>query len=296
MNYKTAILVVVLICLITCVLFWMVKKLICFFRCRYFVPRYHSAQQVEEFNQELHPSGFAYDEQHDIFYALDDAWQRGYGYHESYDYMAPHFNMIMDCEPIRFQYHHRYWLLELWKGQYGVCTGAEIGLYVSDDGRVYHCVTEEEEIQMGFVLLKHGKVLAKRYEKHWWLTAFVLGEYSKPKDLTLMVELNLGSLEFCLAVINALRDLGYNRENFSVYRNTIRLKYENPYSVQPKSRTSLWACLADKVNWNNCRLYCKYTRKYMCTLDKIAYIRMRIPRIYNACLKVFKIWGKVQRK
>ena len=37
--------------------------------------------------------------------------------------------MIMDCEPVEFSYGGKRWLIELWKGQYGITTGGEIGIY-----------------------------------------------------------------------------------------------------------------------------------------------------------------------
>jgi hypothetical protein len=58
-----------------------------------------------------------------------DALQRKAGYCWNYDRAAPIFNMIIDCEPICFKYGGAKWMIELWKGQYGIMTGAEIGVY-----------------------------------------------------------------------------------------------------------------------------------------------------------------------
>ena len=43
----------------------------------------------------------------------------------AYDKTAPYFNMVFDCEPVYFDYNGRTWLIEFWKGQYGINTGAE---------------------------------------------------------------------------------------------------------------------------------------------------------------------------
>ena len=287
------ILMIIICCLVICLIICLVKTIIRIWCSRHYVPQFNSPEQVAEFNNELYPSGFAYDPQTDIFYSLRDAWQRQYGYRRAYDEMAARFNMIIDCEPIKFWYNGRYWMIELWKGQYGLSTGAEVGIYVSDDGRNYRCVEEEDEITMGFVLMKGDKVLAQRYERHWWLTAFVLGEYSKTKDLSMIVELNLANMEMCLAVNNELRRLGYNGENFTLYRNSIRIKFDRPYKTKKKSRKSLAAWINNKMNKHNCKIYCRYTKRYIFTLDKIQYIRIRIPHLYNACLQVLKIWKKI---
>lgn len=62
-------------------------------------------------------------------------------------------------------------MIELWKGQYGITTGAEIGIYntASDDiktkqftGTYYDCASDDERLDMSFVLRKNGKVLFKR--------------------------------------------------------------------------------------------------------------------------------------
>ncbi len=296
MRYSEPCLILLIVIICCFVLFFitvLIKTIIRIWCSRKYVPQYNSPEQVEKFNKELYPSGFAYDPKKDIFYSLRDAWQWQYGYRRAYDEMAVHFNMIIDCEPIKFWYDGRYWMIELWKGQYGLSTGAEIGIYVSEDGRNFKCVDEEDEISMGFVLMKGDEVLAQRYERHWWLTAFVLGEYSRTKDLMMIAELNLPSVEMCLAVINELRRMGYNGENFTVYRNSIRLQFSQPFSKQPKSRKSITAYIKNKMNKHNCKLYNRYTRNYICTLDKIQYIRIRIPRLYNACLKVLKIWKKI---
>lgn len=287
------ILIIIIGCVLICLIRGIIKTIIRIWQGRHYVPQYHSEEQVAKFNDELYPSGFAYDPQNDIFYSLKDAWQRQYGYRKAYDEIAPYFNMIIDSEPIKFWYNGRYWMIEIWKGQYGLATGAEVGIYVSDDGRNYRCATDEEEITMGFVLMKNNEVIVQRYERHWWLTAFVLGEYSKTNQLSMIVELNLPNVEMNLAVINELRRMGYNGENFTVYRNSIRIRFERPYSKQPRSRKSLLARINNRRNKRNCRLYNRYTTRYICTLDKIEYIRIRMPNIYNACLKMLKIWKKI---
>ena len=50
-------------------------------------------------------------------------------YAYGYDAAALAMNAIIDCEPIFFDYAGKTWLIELWKGQYGLETGCEIGVY-----------------------------------------------------------------------------------------------------------------------------------------------------------------------
>ena len=47
-------------------------------------------------------------------------------------HLAPRFQMVTQFEPIYFDYDGKTWLIEFWKGQYGINTGAEIGIYHTD--------------------------------------------------------------------------------------------------------------------------------------------------------------------
>lgn len=81
------------------------------------------------FDDLIKESGFVYDKERDFFYSSLYPWQRRYGYTRLYDLVAPPLNMIIDSEPIRFEYNGYKWMIELWKGQYGMTTGCEIGVY-----------------------------------------------------------------------------------------------------------------------------------------------------------------------
>src|SRR5687768_9047714 len=75
-------------------------------------------------------AGFLYDPGQDIIYSKLDAWQQHVGFCELYDDLAPvSISSVIDAEPIYFTYGGKEWMIELWKGQYGIETGAEIGVY-----------------------------------------------------------------------------------------------------------------------------------------------------------------------
>ena len=100
----------------------------------------------------LAPFGFEYQISQDIFVTRLDAWQRDYGYRSLYDRASPLLGMAFDCEPVYFDYQGKTWLLEFWKGQYGINTGAEIGIYRADTllspaqrpYTLFHTVPDEE--------------------------------------------------------------------------------------------------------------------------------------------------------
>jgi hypothetical protein len=94
--------------------------------------------------------------------------------------------MVIDCEPIIFNYNNKTYMIELWKGQYDLSTGAEIGIYekIGDDpimnSPICACASEDNMLQMSYTLKKNGnevfsvnsdKANTTEVEKHWWLTA-----------------------------------------------------------------------------------------------------------------------------
>ena len=88
-------------------------------------------------------AGFKYDPEQDILYSRRDALQRKAGYTYLYDVVAPETTSAnIHCEPIRFVFDARKWMIELWKGQYGIETGAEIGVYVAPKTKVPRKITE----------------------------------------------------------------------------------------------------------------------------------------------------------
>lgn len=75
-------------------------------------------------------SGFSYDPKQKTIYSTLNCPQRFFGFCETIDYAAdPVLSSSIYCDPIYFYYNDREYLLELWKGQYGIMTGVEVGLY-----------------------------------------------------------------------------------------------------------------------------------------------------------------------
>lgn len=177
---------------------------------------YHSLNQV------LEEAGYSYDTSQDIFYSNLNAWQRDMGYCRLYDEAAALLSMIIDCEPIYFNYNNKHWLIEFWKGQYGMTTGCEIGVY-STDGPVlntgiynntfYDCASDEELLDMSFTLRKNGKTLLERRGRHWWLTGFKLGEFSEPWELVAYINITLKDKEMRNEFIKGLIKAGYSKRD-----------------------------------------------------------------------------------
>ncbi len=253
-----------------------------------FKPSNDKKAQLQQINRDLEPTGFAYDPSGDYFYSLMNCWQREMGYCRLYDEAAPFFNMIMDCEPITFSYGGKRWLIELWKGQYGITSGAEIGIYntAKDDilhekftGTFYEPISEKERLPMSFVLKRHGRTILERRNVHWWLTGFILGKFSSQKSLTMIVMIDFPNIEMRDAFVHSLRELGYRRREFRIMGTMVEIKYTKPHSTQHSNK--LQKGLVQSVNKNNCRIYRQATKKYPDTLDKLEYIKAVMPELYE---------------
>lgn len=155
-------------------------------------------EKTELINKLIEPVGYIYEPIQDIFATRLNAPQKLFGYTTFYDFSAPYFNMVFDFETIYFDYGGRTWLIEMWKGQYGINSGCELGIYYADsvippdkyDNTLFHAVDERDMLDISLKLNKHtpkaetkpARLGYLRYH-HWWLTIFKMGVFSKPKQL-----------------------------------------------------------------------------------------------------------------
>lgn len=241
-------------------------------------------------NEALEGSGFQYNGRHDFFYAEKDPWQKKYGYHRLYDEAAALTGMIIDCEPIYFEYDGSRWMLELWKGQYGMSLGGEIGLYqaMREDGSFFKGVEEKDFIGMHMEIYVSGRRLLGRKEEHWWLTGFVLGKSASPKDMKMAVSLTFSNRQMCRSFVEGLRRAGYLAGEYQVYGENVRFWFYVPHTHQPMTRGPIM----DKIRlwWFRmlCRLYQHYTRKYETSAEKLIFLQTKAPRLFELAIRIGK--------
>lgn len=241
-------------------------------------------RDVELLNEFMKPYGYAYDPQQDIFYSVIDAWQREMGYTRLYDEAAVLSYIIIDCEPIYFEYDNRRWMIEFWKGQYGMTTGFEIGIYYTDrvdltddlhlkdeyiNWTFYNCVDDDNMLKMKFTLIKNGKVMMKRKAIHWWLTGFKLGEFSEPQELVANITIEFKNLEMRNAFLQGLKRAGYTREEIRVKGKIVNLIFDKPKTPQPYTRIAELEEIMQKKNKLLCDSFNEITKDYDNALDKI---------------------------
>lgn len=249
-------------------------------------------------NDDLETFGFAYDEKADFFYSIIEPWQKDFGYCSLYDEAGPALSMIFDSEPIYFDYQGKHWLIEFWKGQYGITTGGEVGVYNTDNdgliipglfnGRFYQAVDESDYLDMAFSLYKKNKLLIKQRGTHWWLTGFLLGEFSHPHELKMNIEISFNDKDMLLAFVGGLTDAGYSKSDFSVKNNTAYIFFDVPHTEQPFTRTNLITDLMQENNSRNVKLFNSSTNALTNIVDKLYYLRIRKPDYYKKALEIGK--------
>lgn len=264
------------------------------------VRRRGDEEKLCDLNRALEPFGFAYDLRRNIVYSLKDAWQRNFGYGKLYDEMAPVMNMMIHSEPVYFEYEGRRWMIEFWKGQYGITTGAEVGIYVErerDDEKdpedaFYQCVSEEEELPVSMVLYKNGRRVFQRDRRHWWLTGFVVGEFSWPAELMLEVSIVFPDFAMQEAFLEGCYYAGYQPEDFRVWYKRVSFRLYQPKTRQPSRYGAFAGRRIQRQNRRNCRLYQRVTKDFVRTVDKLDYLMQAYPRIFGIIMKTGRIaWG-----
>lgn len=245
----------------------------------------------------LNNLGYSYDYMQDIFYSDINAWQREMGYTRLYDEAAAPMSMIIDCEPIYFEYDNRSWLIEFWKGQYGMTTGCEIGVYETSGpninteyfkGTFYNCASDEDMLKMSFKLIKSGKTIMRRKDLHWWLTGFKIGEFSEPHELIMYLKITFRDSLMRNEFINGLKEAGYADDEIVIVKDTVRLVFDEPKTPQPYSRNDITDYLMQANNRNLCEDFNDLTKDYDNSIDKINYLNEVAPGMLNHLYKFGK--------
>lgn len=212
---------------------------------------------------EFSAAGFAYDSNKKVFYTTKNAWQKEFGYCHTYDVGAPFFQMIIDTEPIRFFYNNKNWLITFWKGQYGITTGAEIGVYSTTQKKVnkkkiYYPINDDELLDMSFTLYRKNEEITTISDKHWWLAIFKIGLFSKPKDLSMDIEIKFPNEDMLNAFLKAFKKLKHKAKYYNVIDNTFYFTFKKPKTHKVWTRMWISDFIRQRINRKNVDLYNKY--------------------------------------
>lgn len=249
------------------------------------VRRLSMDEKVRLLSSLIEPMGFAYDPAQDIFLSRTDAWQRHYGYSSVFDRSAPFFQMVFDCEPIYFDYAGKTWMAELWKGQYGINTGCEWGLYradtlLSSSERKrfhFHAVSDEEMLPVHIDFQKKGRLFFTLSKRHWWLAGFRMGIFSKPQELRMCLSVQFPDRQMARAFADALLENHHSQEEIRIDGQNVTFCFDTPTTEQPQQRFRFRCILSQWKNRLLCRIYRWITRPFCKNIDRLLYLYHYLP-------------------
>lgn len=259
--------------------FWRRKRIICKIRCMDFCEKLCLLNNLAE------PFGFSYLPVQDVITTETDAWQKNFGYRYLYDQSASRFNMVFDCEPFYFDYNGRTWLIEFWKGQYGINVGGEVGIYYSDTivppeeyrQTLFHGVSDDDMLFISMTMTYNGSPLFFVCRDHWWLTGFCTGIFCNPEDLEMDVSITFPCRNMLERFVESLLNAGYEQNEICICGLTVSLSFSVPHAQQPRFSHRLWTHISQFQNRIFCKLYNAVSRPFTRTMDRILYLYFFLP-------------------
>ncbi len=254
-------------------------------------------EKLSTLDRLIKPFGYCYVPSQDVFSTVVDAPQRAFGYTALYDRYAPYFGMVFDCLPVYFDYGERTWLIELWKGQYGINLGCETGIYKADSlvaainrkRTLFRSVDNQEMLPMSVRLYQGKNECANLHRRQWWLTAFRMGCYSKPGDLAVKVCITFPNRVMLNAFVDALSE--QTDAGFSICGTQVQIFFKGAASCA----SSFWRKLVCRfAQWKNrlsCRLFLWATKPFESSMDRLLCVYFCLPSFFR---RIFR--GKKRRK
>lgn len=163
-----------------------------------------------------------------VLYATVDCWMRDFGFCLLYDMAATSMPIIYNYRTRRFKFEYDglEWMIQIWKGNYLIANGGEVGLYCrtpEKSGSFYECASDEQLLDMTMQIYHGDKLLVdKPMQKHWWINGFNLSDRMYlPMSLTMKFSIVMPDEEmltaFCQAIDNHyMRDVSYTVDGLTV--------------------------------------------------------------------------------
>ena len=163
-----------------------------------------------------------------LVYATVNCWMRNFGFCYLYDVIASSMPIFFNYNTrrIKFEYNGLEYMIQIWKGNYTVSNGGEVGIYCRDKskfGSYYDSANDDQMLEMSMQILHGDKVLVnKPLQRHWWLNGFNLGtRLYLPESLTMKFSIVMTDKDmlnaFCKAIDNHYRhDITYTVDGLMV--------------------------------------------------------------------------------
>lgn len=173
-------------------------------------------------------ASYKYDPDGNFYYTDDkECWQKNFGFNEVYDTFAPVTMMYYDTVRTTFEYGGKEWLVQTWKGQYGMAfVGGEVGVYTRSLGSIgshFVCADKEDWLNMEMAFMwdeyetgEYRAVFNRDYDKYWWATGFVVGFPNGSlrqtlKEFRLVTHITFKDAEMADAFCKAFEENGFRR-------------------------------------------------------------------------------------
>ena len=163
-----------------------------------------------------------------LVYATVNCWMRNFGFCYLYDVIANSMPVFFNYNTRRFkfEYNDLEYMIQIWKGNYTVANGGEVGVYCRDKakfGSYYDSANDEQMLEMSMQILHGDKILVdKPLQSHWWVNGFNLGtRLYLPESLTMKFSIVMTDEEmlnaFCEAIDkHYMHDVSYTVDGLTV--------------------------------------------------------------------------------
>ena len=172
--------------------------------------------------------GFNYNLAELMVYATIDGWMREFGFCIMYDLAANSMPLLWHYVTRRFEFEYDglEWMIQIWKGNYLITNGGEVGVYNRTPdkwGSFYNCATDDQLMEMTLQIY-HGDDLLVNQEPqyHWWINGFKMCDRMYiPNSLTMHFTIEMPNEEmlnaFCESIDNHYRrDVKYTVDGLKI--------------------------------------------------------------------------------
>ncbi len=156
-------------------------------------------------------TGFNFSLTEMMVYATSDAWMRDFGFCLFYDLAAGSMPLLWNYNTRRFKFEYNGldWMVQIWKGNYLIANGAEVGLYnraPDKIGTFYESASDEQMIPMSMQLYAGDELLVNQEEQlHWWINGFrISGVHYPISSMTLAFTFTMPDEEMLFAFCEAI--------------------------------------------------------------------------------------------
>lgn len=173
-------------------------------------------------------TGFNFNLYESLVYATIDSWMREFGFCVFYDIAANSMPLLWHyiTRRFEFEYNGMEWMIQIWKGNYLITNGAEVGVYNREPGSFgtfYNCATNDQLMEMSLQVYHGDELLVNQDpQMHWWINGFQMTDRRYvPSSMTMKFSIVMPDEEmlkaFCESIDNHYKhDVTYTVEGLKV--------------------------------------------------------------------------------